>query len=45
MTTLHIIFAVLALVCFIAEAAGVAFGRLNLTALGLALLTAAVLFV
>jgi hypothetical protein len=41
----HIIFGIVAIVCFIAEAAGISFGRLSLLALGLAFLTAAVLFV
>ena len=45
MITLHLVFAVLALIAFIAAAAGATFGRLNLIALGLALLTAAILFV
>lgn len=45
MITLHLIFAILALVVFIAAAANAKFGTINLVALGLALLTAAILFV
>jgi hypothetical protein len=44
MNTLHLVFAVLALIAFIADAAGATLGRLNLQSAGLALLTAAVLF-
>ena len=39
MTSLHLIFAILALVCFILAALNVAAPRLNLTALGLVFLT------
>jgi hypothetical protein len=42
--TAHIIFAVIALVCFVADAAGISFGRVNVQGLGLAFLTAAILF-
>jgi hypothetical protein len=42
--TLHLLFAVLALLCFIAAAAGVA-SRINLTALGLVFLTLMMAFV
>jgi hypothetical protein len=45
MNSLHLIFGILALVCFILDAAGVVVGRLNLVSTGLAFLTAAVLFV
>ena len=45
MSSLHLIFGVLALVCFIIEALGVVVSRVSLLALGLALLTAAILFV
>lgn len=41
---LHILFALLALIVFILDTFGVS-ARINLTALGLALLTAALLFV
>ncbi len=37
--TAHLILAILALICFGAAAAGVAAGRINLTALGLIFLT------
>jgi len=45
MITAHFIFAVLALIAFIADAAGATLGRLGLQSVGLALLTAAILFV
>lgn len=44
MTSLHLIFGVLALVCFILEVLS-ATTRVNLLALGLTFLTAAILFV
>lgn len=45
MNTLHIIFGLLAIACFVADAAGKTFGTLKLLPIGLALLAAAVLFV
>lgn len=43
MTMLGMIFLILALLCFIADAAGIAAGRLNLQSAGLAFLVAAML--
>jgi hypothetical protein len=44
MNTLHLIFSILALACFVAAAANMP-SKINLQALGLAFLAAAILFV